>query len=325
MENEKEKFPVYQQMAQKVIEQIYTGVWKEGEALPTEKELGRLFGVSIGTVRKALRSLEDLGFVHKIQGSGTYIDQNFHMERRQKALYYTELLFSKCSAQGCSPEEMLRILGNFCGYPEGWHAKIRIGYVDTVWEDQQDMQVQLERESGVPVDLYRPEALEDAKCREKIRRRDKLLLVAERCYPEVQSKTEGQGMTVRPLKIALHDRCRQWISNIPKKDLLVILYETNAFLDEVCNLLYRMGIHKTNMFFSVEELAQIREVEWNRATCILPAFFLKTEELKTAEIVRYLIDQNCRLVPVIYNPEQAVRHQIQQILEEEKKDGNKIL
>jgi DNA-binding FadR family transcriptional regulator len=53
--------------------QITGGVLMDGERLSPERIFADQFGVSRGTVRDALRRLEDAGFVEKRAGSGTYV------------------------------------------------------------------------------------------------------------------------------------------------------------------------------------------------------------------------------------------------------------
>ena len=52
---------------------ISGGELLRGERLPPERAFAEQFGVSRGTVRDALRRLEDGGFVEKRPGSGTYV------------------------------------------------------------------------------------------------------------------------------------------------------------------------------------------------------------------------------------------------------------
>lgn len=44
-----------------------------GDPLPNEGHLARKFGVSVGTIRKAIDGLETNGLVKRIQGRGTYV------------------------------------------------------------------------------------------------------------------------------------------------------------------------------------------------------------------------------------------------------------
>ena len=56
-----------------VRRRISGGELLNGERLPPERAFAEQFGVSRGTVRDALRRLEEAGFVEKRPGSGTYV------------------------------------------------------------------------------------------------------------------------------------------------------------------------------------------------------------------------------------------------------------
>jgi GntR family transcriptional repressor for pyruvate dehydrogenase complex len=49
------------------------GNLKKGEKLPTERQLAEDMAVSRASVREAIKSLEAMGIVNSIQGSGTYV------------------------------------------------------------------------------------------------------------------------------------------------------------------------------------------------------------------------------------------------------------
>ena len=57
--------PLYLQLAQAIEKEIADGRWPLNKAIPSETQLATDFGVSVGTVRKALDILSD-------RGSGTY-------------------------------------------------------------------------------------------------------------------------------------------------------------------------------------------------------------------------------------------------------------
>ena len=59
-----------------VRRRIVGGELLQGERLPPERAFADQFGVSRGTVRDALRRLEEDGFVEKRPGSGTYVMYN---------------------------------------------------------------------------------------------------------------------------------------------------------------------------------------------------------------------------------------------------------
>jgi Bacterial regulatory proteins, gntR family len=62
--------PLYLQVRDVIIERIGKGEWKPGSALPNEGDLARQFGLSTGTLRKALDHLEAERVLTRRQGCG---------------------------------------------------------------------------------------------------------------------------------------------------------------------------------------------------------------------------------------------------------------
>jgi GntR family transcriptional regulator len=65
--------PLYLQVRDAVAERIATAQFKPGAALPNEVDLAREFGVSAGTMRKALDLLESQHLLDRRQGRGTFV------------------------------------------------------------------------------------------------------------------------------------------------------------------------------------------------------------------------------------------------------------
>jgi GntR family transcriptional regulator len=65
--------PAYQQISEVLAQEIFRQIWKVGDSLPNEKKLSERFGVSIGTIRRAIESLERSGLISKMQGLGTFV------------------------------------------------------------------------------------------------------------------------------------------------------------------------------------------------------------------------------------------------------------
>jgi GntR family transcriptional regulator len=76
--------PLYIEVRQKIISRISTGAWAPGEMLPSEHALGTEFGVSQGTVRKALDDLSQRNMVVRRQGKGTFVAAH----TRERALFH---------------------------------------------------------------------------------------------------------------------------------------------------------------------------------------------------------------------------------------------
>jgi GntR family transcriptional regulator len=66
--------PLYLQLRDALAERIATGEWKPGAAIPNESDLARDFGVSAGTMRKALDLMEAERLLTRRQGRGTFVN-----------------------------------------------------------------------------------------------------------------------------------------------------------------------------------------------------------------------------------------------------------
>jgi GntR family histidine utilization transcriptional repressor len=69
------KLPAYEQVKAFVKNQINLGVWRPGDAVPSESALQQQFGVSRMTVNRAVKELAVEGLVTRVQGSGTVVAQ----------------------------------------------------------------------------------------------------------------------------------------------------------------------------------------------------------------------------------------------------------
>ena len=65
--------PLYLQLCDVMADRIATRAWKPGSPLPNEGDLAREFGVSPGTVRKALERLEQVRLITRGQGRGSVV------------------------------------------------------------------------------------------------------------------------------------------------------------------------------------------------------------------------------------------------------------
>jgi GntR family transcriptional regulator len=76
------------QLREALLERIAAGQWKAGSAIPNEADLAREFGVSPGTMRKALDLLETQRVLTRRQGRGTFVNDQSSAEM---ALRYSKL------------------------------------------------------------------------------------------------------------------------------------------------------------------------------------------------------------------------------------------
>ncbi|KEA63953.1 Transcriptional regulator, GntR family [Marinobacterium lacunae] len=69
-------------LAGKILEMIFTGLLRDGDQLPSERELGNMFGVSRETVRSALAIVAAYGLISVAHGAKTRVNRNEELLKR---------------------------------------------------------------------------------------------------------------------------------------------------------------------------------------------------------------------------------------------------
>lgn len=92
--------PYYMQIKEHLQSSIERNEYPVGHKLPSESELMRLFGVSRITVRQAIESLTQGGYVEKKQGKGAFVSQAKAAQEPNVIASWTELM----RARGLRPE-----------------------------------------------------------------------------------------------------------------------------------------------------------------------------------------------------------------------------
>ena len=65
---------MYELIQNDIIQKIQSGTYAEGDRVPSEQELIRLWKVSRTTATKALTELSLNGYIHRIQGKGSFVN-----------------------------------------------------------------------------------------------------------------------------------------------------------------------------------------------------------------------------------------------------------
>src|SRR5690349_19965948 len=76
--------PLYLQLRDALAGRIAGGEWKPGSAIPNESDLAREFGVSSGTMRKALDLMEGERLLTRRQGRGTFVNDQSSEELAER-------------------------------------------------------------------------------------------------------------------------------------------------------------------------------------------------------------------------------------------------
>lgn len=128
--------PLYEQVHQLLSKRIRSGEWPNGKPIPGEADLSREYGVSIGTVRKAMDKLTSERIVVRERGRGTFISP----PTSQKPLAIGQLLDERgepaplaisligAAVQPANAEAQLLLFGRL--FPEPPHVNI----LQRVWK-----------------------------------------------------------------------------------------------------------------------------------------------------------------------------------------------
>lgn len=81
--------PAYYRLQEALRRKIEDGQWKPGEAIPSERLITEEYRVSVGTVKKALGNLVGEGYLHRVQGKGTFVGKS---TLRQESLRYYRMV-----------------------------------------------------------------------------------------------------------------------------------------------------------------------------------------------------------------------------------------
>jgi GntR family transcriptional regulator len=74
--SQSDKRPMYLQIMEQIKRKITVGDWKEGQAIPSIRQLAVDFGVSVITVKRAYLELEREGIIVTQHGRGSFIASN---------------------------------------------------------------------------------------------------------------------------------------------------------------------------------------------------------------------------------------------------------
>ena len=70
-----ESQPIFQQIAQMIMDDIVDGQLKEGERIPSENELSQFYNINRATARKGLQMLVEREIIYKQRGIGMFVKE----------------------------------------------------------------------------------------------------------------------------------------------------------------------------------------------------------------------------------------------------------
>jgi GntR family transcriptional regulator len=98
--------PKYHQLAALLREKIDSGEWQPRSAIPSERQLETLYGISRTTIREAIDTLVRQGYLYREHGRGTFVSP----QKLQKAMLELTSFSEDLHRRGIQPGQIIRSL-----------------------------------------------------------------------------------------------------------------------------------------------------------------------------------------------------------------------
>ena len=113
--------PLFVQIAESIEDDVFTGVYGEGDRVPSTNEVAALFGINPHTVLKGMNLLVDEGIIHKRRGMGMYVSDGALGAIRAKrqaafAERYGDALVAEARKLGMTKEQVLALVEKGLGH-----------------------------------------------------------------------------------------------------------------------------------------------------------------------------------------------------------------
>ncbi len=106
--------PIYEQLIRQIKHAIVTGAVKQGDQLPTVRELAAKLVINPNTVSRAYRELEREGLVETTAGRGSFVKiappKLFREERKKRLQPFLQQLVAEARVLNFTDEELMELL-----------------------------------------------------------------------------------------------------------------------------------------------------------------------------------------------------------------------
>ena len=81
--NLRDSRPIYEQLKERLRQLIISGGIREGEQLPSVREMAARLAINPNTIQRAYRELENEGYVHSIPGKGFFAQKQITGDQKR--------------------------------------------------------------------------------------------------------------------------------------------------------------------------------------------------------------------------------------------------
>ncbi len=105
--------PIYKQLIEKLKLEIIAGALKQGEKLPSVRELSAMIRVNPNTIQRSLSELEQSGLIYTKRTLGKFVTENkdiIHQTKRELALEKIDNFIFDMNKLGLNKDEVIQLL-----------------------------------------------------------------------------------------------------------------------------------------------------------------------------------------------------------------------
>lgn len=105
--NQRDRRPIYEQIAEKLSDLMARGVLKQDAPLPSVRALATELSINPNTVQRAYLELEREGCIYSVKGRGSFIAGVQHIRNKKREAVFLDLaeLVTRGRAAGITEEE----------------------------------------------------------------------------------------------------------------------------------------------------------------------------------------------------------------------------
>ena len=109
--------PIFLQLSQGLEDEILSGIYREGEQIPSITELAASYKINPATALKGINLLVDAGIVYKKRGIGMFVAEGAKaaiMKKRKEHFFddYIKGLLSEAASLGISRKELIEMIAD---------------------------------------------------------------------------------------------------------------------------------------------------------------------------------------------------------------------
>ena len=107
--NPSDKTPIFEQICKCVCRDIAVGTLREGDRLPSARELAKMLTLNPNTVAKAYSMLERDGIIYSVQGKGCFVAKHEGKANEKLTENFRSAVREALDA-GADPEELITVV-----------------------------------------------------------------------------------------------------------------------------------------------------------------------------------------------------------------------